>query len=43
VNLAEALAAKVEVHRIGACVAPRDVEAAILERHTVGRALLDSE
>jgi 2,4-dienoyl-CoA reductase-like NADH-dependent reductase (Old Yellow Enzyme family) len=38
-DLAEALAGTVELRRIGDCVAPRDVEAAILDGHRVGREL----
>jgi 2,4-dienoyl-CoA reductase-like NADH-dependent reductase (Old Yellow Enzyme family) len=38
-TLAQALDAHGPVHRIGDCVSPRDVEAAILEGHEVGRSL----
>jgi thioredoxin reductase len=38
-DLADALSGAAEVHRIGDCAAPRDVEAAILDGHQVGRAL----
>jgi len=36
-GLAQELADKLKVRRIGDCLAPRDVEAAILEGHQVGR------
>jgi len=39
-RLFHALKGKVrEVHLVGDCLAPRDVEAAILEGHRVGRTL----
>jgi len=37
--LAQALDGRVTVHRIGDGLAPRDVEAAILDGHAVGRSL----